>query len=162
MANLSWAQGIVENHPNVATAVHAIEGDSLLRSVVLTNEEFMDHVDEGGELTGYFRDSLLVKISVALYFSHGQVRMHYYLDQGELILMEESFDQYGYDVELNEMDYATTERTFHGQYVFSQGQLIDQISRGHNRFENDETDVQGTILSEFKHYKDLIHRKKEE
>lgn len=158
-ANVVYGQSIIEKHPNIQSSKDRIDKDTTLRTITLSNEEFLEHVDQGGECVGYYRDSILVKVNVVLYYNHGVDRVKYYVTDGKLFLMEETFDMYPYNEDLNEFDYSKTEINFHGQYVFKDYKLIDQISTGHNRFEDDTIDIKQTVLNEIHFYMDLIARK---
>jgi len=157
--SISFGQILEDKHPKVFSKVGEIDSDSTYRTVVLSNEGFLEHIDHGGHVTAYMQDTLLMKITVVLYYSHGKEIYKYFVFEGELIYMEETFDSYEYNEELSEMNYEKTERNFHGQYVFETKKLIDFISLGHNRFEDDEIDIEKTILNDFIHYTKLIRKK---
>ncbi|UAB85818.1 hypothetical protein INR75_07350 [Zunongwangia sp. SCSIO 43204] len=50
---------------------------------------------------------------------------------------------------------------FDGIYIFRNRKLIDQISLGHNRFEDDSIDAEETFLKELEIYKKKISKKLE-
>ena len=161
--NLTYSQDLLQKYPNVLSLKESIDKDTTLIEVTLANEEFLEHTDQGGELIGYYKDTILVKVKVIHYYTHGVENLSYYLQNKRylpLSLMEETFDLYQYKEETNEFDFSKTERNFHGQYVFKDNKLIDQISTGHNRFEDETVDIQRTVNSELAIYKDLLAMKK--
>lgn len=157
-----YGQDLLKKYPDVLLLKEKIDKDTSLRQVARSNEEFMEHGDHGGELIGYYKDSLIVKVSVTLYYTHGVERVNYYIEEKRVVslsLMEETFDMYPYNEDNNKFDYSKTERNFHGQYVFNGNKLIDQISTRHNRFEDDSIDIERTIRSELIFYMDMISKK---
>lgn len=157
-----YGQNLLEKYPVVLSSKEKIDNDTSLRKLTLSNEEFMEHVDHGGELIGFYKDSVIVKVSVILYYSHGVERVNYYLEEKRVVslsFMDETFDMYPYNEETNEFDYSKTERNFHGQYLFKDNKLIDQISTGHNRLEDDTIDIDRTVNSELIFYLDMISKK---
>lgn len=156
------SQDILEKYPDVLSYKQEIDNDTTLRPVTLENEEFLEHIDQGGELIGFYRDSFIVKVTTTLYYSHGKEIVNYYVAEDKvvnLLLMEETFDMYPYDEDKGEFDYANAYRNFYGQYVFKDNKLIDQISTGHNRFEDDTIDIARTVNSELVYYMDMIAMK---
>ena len=157
--SISFGQSLEDKHTEIFSIVGKIDSDSTYRTVVLSNEEFLDHIGHGGQITAYIQDTLLMKITVVLYYSHGKEVCKYFVFEGELIYMEETFDSYEYNEELSEMNYEKIERNFQGKYVFETKKMIDLISLGHNRFEDDEIDCETTILNDFNRYIKLIRKK---
>ena len=161
-AKLVQSQDVLEKYPDVLLYKEIIDKDTTLRPVSLENEEFLKHIDHGGELIGYYRDSLIVKVTTTLYYSHGVEKVNYYVGENQfahLILMEETFDMYPYNDETGEFENSNAYRNFYGQYVFKDDKLIVQISTGHNRFEDDTIDIENTVRSELLYYMDMIAKK---
>ena len=161
-AQLVHSQDILEKHPGVLTYKQKIDSDTTLRSDTLENEEFLEHIDHGGILVGFYNDTLLVKVATTLYYSHGVEKVNYYVEGNavaSLVLREETFEMYPYNDETGEFEYSKAYISFHGQYVFNDGKLIDQISTGHNRFEDDTIDIGRTVRSELQYYLDMIIKK---
>ena len=59
------------------------------------------------------------------------------------------------------MDKNNFDGGFSGTYIFRNKQLIDQISTGDNRFEDDSIDAEETFLKELEFYKKKISEKLE-
>ncbi len=153
------SQGLLEKYPDVLAYKEKIDKDTTLRPITLENDEFLEHIDHGGELIGYYKDSVIVKATTTLYYSHGVEKVNYYLADSKvrhLLFMEESFDMYPYNEETGEFEYSKAYRNFYGQYVFKDDKLIDQISTGHNRFEDDTINIRQTVYSELVYYLDII------
>ncbi len=59
------------------------------------------------------------------------------------------------------MDKNKFDGGFDGIYIFRNRELIDQVSLGHNRFEDDSIDAEETFLKELEFYKNKISEKLE-
>jgi hypothetical protein len=156
------SQDLLEKHPDALAYKEKIDTDTTLRPIILENEEFLEHIDHGGELIGYYRDSVIVKVTTTVYYSHGVEKVNYYVADSKvrhLLFMEESFDMYPYNEEIGEFEYSKAYINFYGQYIFKDGKLVDQISTGHNRFEDDTIDIERTVRSELRFYMDMIVKK---
>ncbi len=121
--------------------VEAINAAVDLKSVTLTNEEFMENMsDGGGELKAYYnRDKIIQKIIQRVIISYGIYVTDYYFENNRLIFASEGFEQFASD-SLHNLDYSKTEITFRGMYYFDGSKIIQTNSVGHNRFEEDGSD----------------------
>jgi hypothetical protein len=154
-----YSQDLLGKYHDVLAYKEKIDKDTSLRPITLENEEFLEHIDHGGELIGYYKDSVIVKVTTTIYYSHGVEKVNYYVADSKvrhLLFMEESFDMYPYNEETGEFEYSKAYRNFYGQYVFKDDKLIDQISTGHNRFEDDTINISRTVYSELIYYLDMI------
>jgi len=116
---------------------------------ILTNEEFLDNMtDGGGELKGYYSKGQLKKISLWVGLSYGRSIFDYYFDNGKLIYIHETFKQFEYVDSIGSFDYSKTEQTFRGRYYFMNDVLYDYETTGHNRFESDEVDPEEVLIEE--------------
>jgi hypothetical protein len=95
-------------------------------------------------LTGFYKDSTLVKITLQGWDDNGKETFVYYYHHNYLIHVYNEF--FGpHFADSGKRIPKAFESNFQGWYYFRQGKWIDEISTGHNRFENDELDA-GTIL----------------
>lgn len=95
-------------------------------------------------LTGFYRKSTLVKITLQGWDDNGKEIFTYYYQNNSLIRVDNVFFGPRF-AESGERIPRAFESNFQGWYYFQQGKWIDEISTGHNRFENDELDA-GTLL----------------
>lgn len=137
-----------------------INSDTTLKKVVLTDEEFLDQIpDGGGELTGFYKTGELKKIKSWIGLSSGNAVFEFYFKDGKLIFVYEQFYSFVYDKKQEELRLDTTERTFEGRYYFADGKLIAQTTTGHNRFEDDHINPQKRLLTEAAEHKKLLTRR---
>jgi hypothetical protein len=149
IASSPRAQEISKKHPEITARVREINNDSSMTTVVLRNEEFMDNsTDGGGELTGYFKNDQIWKITRSIGISNGMEIYDYYFTKGKLIFVYEIFNGFVYDMKSNRMDYSKTERNFIGRYYFKNNKLIDLETTGHNRFEDNSIDLENTLIKD--------------
>ena len=138
----------------------SINNDSSLIKVVLNNEEFLDHAtDGGGQLTGFYQGGQLRKIVRWTGLSNGNEITEFYFSNNKLIFVYEQFNAFIYDQEKEILRSDTTERTFEGRYYFKDKKLIDQITTGHNRFEDDSIAPEKILLTQADENKKLLTRK---
>ena len=127
----------------------SINSDTAYKKVTLENEEFLENMtDGGGELTGFFKGGQIKKIYRWVGLSNGNEITEFYFKNGQLIFVYEKFNSFVYDNKKEELDHSKTETTFEGRYYFNNKKLIDLITTGHNRFENDAIDPEKTFLTE--------------
>jgi hypothetical protein len=150
------SQNLRERNPLTFQMVSDLKKLTTMDSVVING--FLDQACNGSELKliiksvngNYTLESVICK-------SLGCETYQYYFVNDKLVYVEEFFDQYVYDEEKEEFRLDEIERNFHGQYVFKDGFLIDLETLGHNRFEDDEIDIEETILTEVKEKLELIN-----
>ena len=154
------AQDISIKYPALMKIVNDINANKTFSKVVLENDEFMSHgTDGGGELIGYFANGQIQKITVSVGISIGIRTFDYYFHKDNLVFVYEKLDGYLYDDSLGVFDNTKTETNFAGRYYFKNNKLIDSMTLGHNRFENDELDIQTVLLDEMKGYLALLKKK---
>lgn len=138
----------------------AINSDTTLKKVVLNNEEFLDQMtDGGGQLTGLYKAGQIKKIVRWIGLSNGNEIFEFYFENNKLIFVHEQFNSFLYDEKKQAFLFDTTEKTFDGRYYFVDNKLIDYITTGHNRFEDDSIDPEKTLLNEAMDNKKLLARK---
>lgn len=143
------AQDISEKFPDVIKRVNAINSDRSFDSVVLTNEEFMTQMtDGGGELIGYYKKREIQKITKSIGLSYGIETFDYYFSSGKLMFIYETLNGFVPDDSLGTLDHTKTELNFIGRYYFKNQKLVDAETTGHNRFESDDIDMEKTLLKE--------------
>ena len=146
---VSSGQDISNKYPGLIQRVAKINQDSSMEKVVMINEEFMPQMtDGGGELVGYFIKGQIQRITRKIGLSYGIETYDYYFEKGALIFIYETLDGFLYLDSLNSADYTKTETNFIGRYYFRNKKLIDNETTGHNRFENDDLDMEKTLLTE--------------
>ncbi len=150
----SFGQGLIQKYPHVQKEKIKIDQNDSLRTVNLENEEFLENMtDGGGQLKGlYDKHGNIRKIEVIVYLSHGIQEYDFYLENETPILIEDRFKQFAWNKKLNNYNQNNFDGGFHGTYIFQNSHLIDQISLGHNRFENDQINIEETFITEFKNY----------
>lgn len=157
----TYSQDKITLIKEIRKEVSAINKDSAFKKVILNNEEFLGHsTDGGGELTGYYKAGQLKKIVSWVGLSSGNEIFEFYFKDGKLIFVYEQFNSFLYDEKKQILRMDKTEITFAGRYYFKNNHLIDYVTTGHNRFENDTIDVEKTLLSEMKGNRNLLERKK--
>jgi hypothetical protein len=138
----------------------AINTDATLNKVTLENEEFLEHMtDGGGKLSGYYKQGEIKKIHRWIGLSNGIEIMEFYFQSGELIFVYEKFNSFVYDQKKEQFDFAKTETTFEGRYYFNNKKLIDYVTTGHNRFEDDGIDPEKTLTKEAADNLKLLNKK---
>ncbi|NIK93626.1 hypothetical protein GZ212_15805 [Mangrovimonas sp. CR14] len=148
-----------EKNPHVYEYRDYIENLSDTTLVTLNNEEFVkDNYDGGSQLTGTYYNNELVKISSWFGLSNGINTCDYYLKDGELFFVVEKLKIFKYDSETDQYDYTSYDGYADGWYLFDSGHLVDQISLGHWRFEDDTLDPEVILISEFKEYSKLLNK----
>lgn len=139
--------------------VKQIDRDSSLKKVILTNEEFMPQMtDGGGELTGYFKKGTIQKITREISLSYGIETYEYYFSKGSLVYIHETLNGFVYDEKSDSVDHSKTELNFIGHYFFKQDKLIDHATIGHNRFEDDTIDIGKVLVAEARDNLSLVKR----
>ena len=128
-----------------------INSDSTYKKVELDNDYFIDEgriTDGGCSLTGYCKKGIIRKIVSWVGLSCGNEIIEFYYKNNKLIFVYEEFHSFVYDKGSGEFRQDTTEKTFIGRYYFKNAKLIDYITTGHNRFEDDTLDPEKTLLNE--------------
>jgi hypothetical protein len=147
---------------NIRTEFQRINNLKGYKIIVLDAEDFLEHSpDGGGELKGYYNNDTLKKIVVSVGLSNGIETHEFYFKKNQLIFVYETFSGFVFDEKKKEFDYTKTERNFEGRYYFNNGKLIDYITMGHNRFEDDTLDPEKILLKEANEYSNLLSKKKQ-
>jgi hypothetical protein len=112
--------------------VARINSDSSYKIKRLDNENFIDGMDNGSSLTGYYKHGELLKMSEWVGLSHGIVTLEYYLNQGVLIFafMQEKNFPYVAKKDTVYFDYDHPEITAESRLYFKDGRLLKKIVTG--------------------------------
>ena len=156
-----FGQNLIEKYPEIENEKIGIDQNDSLKTIKFENEEFMENItDGGGQLVGlYDNNGIVRKIEVIVYKSFGAQEYDFYLTDESPILIEDRFKRFAWDKESNSFDYSKYDGGFHGTYIFQENKLIDQISLGHNRFEDDQIDAEQVFLSEYRDYLKKIKKR---
>lgn len=73
--------------------------------------------------------------------------------------VNENETMFEYDDSTHDFKYNKLNTIFSGKYWFWNGGLIDEISTGHNRFENNKEDAEQEFLTLQKKYTLLLYKK---
>ena len=156
-----YGQGLIDKYPAIKFEKELIDKDDSLITTVLENEDFLDQMgDGGGKLKAYYNKELDVKkIEVTLFKSYGIQLYTFYAINEKLIFIKDRFKQFEFNIETNTFDYSKFDGGYYGAYIFENNILIDLVSIGHNRFENDTIDAEAIFIIEFNGYLNLIKNK---
>ncbi len=129
-----------------------------MKKVTLENEEFLEKItDGGGALTGFYKAEKIKKIHQWLGLSSGIEIKEYYFKDDQLIFVYEKFKSFVYDKKKDQFDFTKTETTFEGRYYFNKKRLINYVTTGHNRFEDDKINPEITLITEAKYQLKLLN-----
>jgi hypothetical protein len=146
---------------NIRKEFKNINGTNDFEVIILENEDFLDNAtDGGGKLTGYYKNNSLKKVVVSVGLSHGIETLEFYFQNSSLIFVYEKFEGFVFDEKKSSFDYTKTIKSFEGRYYFNKKKLVDYITTGHNRFEDDSLDPENVLLKEANDYVILLNNKK--
>lgn len=125
----------------------AINADRTLSKKVLSGEEFMENMtDGGGELTGFYKKDSLVKIIEWIGLSYGNRTREFYLKDNSLFFVYEEFQSFVINDSTGEMDHSKVKTTFEGRYYFNNTKLIEQKITGKRTFGDAATGIAKELL----------------
>lgn len=156
------AQEMTRQMDDIRNEFRVINNDSNLRMIEIDNDFFVakGRVTDGGcSLKGYYKNGSIRKIVSWVGLSSGNEIMEFYYKDNQLIFVYEEFRSYVYDKVSGSFSKDSTEKTFSGRYYFQKNKLIDYITMGHNRFEDDTVDPEKTLLAEAEAFRREILRK---
>jgi len=108
-----------------------INNDTTLKKVTLESEEFLENTpDNGGELTGYYKNRKIEKIYEWIGLSNGISAREFYFDNKQLIFVYEKFDSFVFDDKKGEFDLSKTKTIFEGRYYFNNKKLFSKSTKG--------------------------------
>lgn len=145
----------------IQSKVQNIYIQKITDSSKLENEQFLDHMpDGGGELTGYFKNGNLVKLKVWIGISYRVAEDTYYYSDNKLIYVLKTTDNFHID-NSGKFDYGKFEHHFQEDIYFDNGKLIDVVASDKEGLDNNADASQE--LQNAAEYKKMIlkkHRKK--
>ena len=157
---ITFAQDKSKLIKEIREEIKSINTDTTAKKIVMDNEEFLKHVtDGGGQLTGFYKTGQLKKIVSWVGLSNGNEIFEFYFRDENVIFIHEQFNSFIYDDKKQTVRFDTTEKTFDGYYYFYNNKLINQVSTGHNRFEDDNIDAEKTLLMEAYDNKKMLDSK---
>lgn len=124
-------------------------------------EEFLGHsTDNGGSLTGYFKNDTLKKIVEWVGLSNKVIQNEYYLDKGKLVFVYTNESRYRYSESSQSFDYSKLDSVFKGRYYFSNNKLIDTILSDKQYNDTKQKDADDFLTSTKYYVKLLIAKRK--
>ena len=116
----------------IRQAVEQINKDTGHTTKTLDNEQFLEHMtDGGGKLTGYFKNGRLVKIVEWIGLSSCINITEYYLQDNKLIFAYTQGSVFPYVDSLGTFDhYGKLALTMECRYYFKNGKMIKSILHG--------------------------------
>ncbi len=118
-------------------AVERINGDTSYLKKTLENEQFLEHMtDGGGALTGYFKNGKLVKLVERVGLSSCISIYEYYFENGQLIFVYRLEKVFPYDNESGLFDYTKQEVSMECRFYLVNGKLIRSKFSGEPRCGN--------------------------
>jgi hypothetical protein len=118
----------------IRKAVEHINNDSGYAIKKLDNEEFLEHTtDNGGQLTGYFKNGQLVKIIEWIGLSSCVDITEYYLQNNKLIFAYTKGSESPYIDSLQTFDHGTINETMECRFYFSNNKIVKTILKGSTR-----------------------------
>jgi len=139
ITNISVGQDIDKKYPDLIKRIIEINNYENYEIVSFKEEELKGLIIGEARLFGMYKKDDLQKITLISVVDLGVESFDYYFSNGELIYINETFDQ------LTKKGELATNRTFYGRYYFKNNKMYDSETTGHNRFEDDNLDP-GTIL----------------
>jgi hypothetical protein len=159
--NLSTAFGQTKDEKikSIREKFQKINQDTSYRTKTLENEEFLDHMtDGGGDLTGYLKDKKIFKIFERVGVSYCVRTFEYYFWDEKLIFIYEK----ELDFKMNDstgFDYEKQTLAFEGRYYFDNGKLIETKTTGAKAIEYDKDENKEKILlADAKRNADLLKK----
>jgi hypothetical protein len=144
----AYSQDLPEKYAALQQRIRQINQDKTLQKITSTGEEVTDHTTDGGaELVGYYKNGNLKKITRTIGLSNGIESFDYYFENEKLVFICELFNGFVPD-STGALNFEKTETNFIGRYYFRDDKLIDNQTTGHNRFEDDTVDMEGSLLAE--------------
>lgn len=126
-----FAQKKTKDITAIRTSVEAINKDSNYTTKSIDAAFFLENMpDNGGSITGYFKDGQLMKIDVYIGLSSCVTRTTFYLEDTILIFAYTQAKNYYYDDDKGVFDYANQTLTMESRYYYTNGKIIKTIVTG--------------------------------
>ncbi|AZJ34539.1 hypothetical protein [Tenacibaculum singaporense] len=123
----------------IRTEFQRINSSNQLETVELFNEEFMEYrADGGGQLTGYFDNNNLVKITEWVGPTYGSIITESYFKDNQLFFVYQKENKFKDILDSSGkwigLDASKEETKFEGRYYFYNKILIKKITKGKRMF----------------------------
>jgi len=129
-----------------------------LTRIQLENDELTDEVPDGGvSLTGYFKDQVLLKISLWIGLSYGISEVEYYFNKDSLLFAYVTEKHFRNTADT--INYSKADIKFEGRYYYKNGKLIYKTTKG-NGFWNSSTDSEESLPADANNYLRILYIKK--
>ena len=145
----------------IKRAYQQINSYKSYKTVVIDNAEtFLGHSpDNGGSLTGYYKNDSLKKIVEWVGLSYKAMQNEYYFDSDQLIFVYANESNYHLIDSTQKFDYDKLDPVFTGRYYFNRGKLIDTILTDPTHAASKEQDASSFVASA-KRYAKLLKAKR--
>jgi len=141
---------------------NAINKDKAMKAVVLNNEDFLDHMtDGGGKLIGLYRKGEVKKIVCWIGLSFGTEHVEYYFKNNKLIFVYEQFNTFLFDKKIQKLSYDATEITFEGRYYFDANLLIKKFIKGQKIGEADNINDEKSLQKKAAEFRRILMKYKD-
>ncbi|HEY4287720.1 MAG TPA: hypothetical protein VGN00_11525 [Puia sp.] len=122
---------------NIRAVFQRINSDSVLHAVSLDEDTLEEIIggspDNGGDVTGYFKNDTLCKIIMSFGPSYGLKEWEYYYDRGQVVFVYEK-DQHFPVTKEGGLDHERLVVGFEGRFYFNKGRLIEKIIKRYDQF----------------------------
>ena len=154
------AQTTADKKTAIGHDVAAINTTKDYKKVILQNEEFLgDMTDGGGELTGYFKNQKIEKITEWIGVSNGVYSTEFYFKNEQLIFVYRKFSVYEYNYAKNEFDWNKKNLAFEGRYYFVNSRAIDKIEKELQKTANSGEIAPAELLEDAKESLEMLYKK---
>jgi hypothetical protein len=154
ITNISMGQDIDKKYSDLIKQIVEINNKEDYEIVSFKEEELKGLFKGQSRLFGMYEKDDLQKMTLISISELGVESFDYYFSNGQLIYINETFDQVTKKGEL------PTNRSFYGRYYFKNNKMYDSETKGHNRFEDDNLDAATILLGETRRNIKLLADKK--
>jgi len=142
----------------IRKTVEHINRDTLYTIETLDNEQWMEHMtDGGGQLTGYFKNGQLVKIVERIGLSSCTSLYEYYLQDNVLLFVYGQEKVFAYEESTGSFDYTNQKTGMECRFYFDKSKLIQSKFTGQTRCSDPPSDTQAAdLLADSKRYAALL------
>lgn len=146
----------------IRQAVHQINKDSGYSIRKLSEEDFLEEVpDNGGELTGYFKNGQLVKMIEWIGLSSCVNITEYYLQNGKLIFAYTNGSESPYIDSLQEFDHSKLNKAMECRFYFDNDKVLKKSIAGSTRCSGTpDDDLPKYYLDACSRYRTLLMKSK--
>ena len=112
------------------------------------SEEFLGHAtDNGGSLSGYYKEDSLMKIVAWVGLSNRVVQHEYYFDKGKLVFVYATDSRCKSNDQTGEIDCSKFDRVTKARYYFSKDKLFDAILSDKEKAKTKQQDAADFLTS---------------